>query len=241
MPETEPMENHSNMIEMKGVHKRYLIKSALRGIDLQIGRGTIVGLLGPNGSGKSTLLKMLAGLIYPTSGTVLVNGRTPDARNKQSVSYLPEIDHLYGWMTVTQTLNFVSGFYSDWQEEKAADMMLAMELDANQKVRNLSKGMRARLKLVAALSRNVPLVLLDEPFSGIDPPSRAKIIRSIIQQFQSDFQTIILSTHSVNESEPMFDQVIFLHQGQIRRYDSADNLRSEYGCSLENIWEKVYS
>ncbi len=230
-----------NMIEMKGIHKRYLLKHALNGIDLQIKKGSIVGLLGPNGSGKSTLLKMMAGLIYPTSGSIRVNGREPDVHNKQHIAYLPEIDNLYGWMTVKETLRFLSGFYRDWQEEKATEMLLTMELDGKQKVRNLSKGMRDRLKLIAALSRKVPLVLLDEPFSGIDPSSRAKIIRSIISEFQSDEQTILLSTHSVNESEPMFDDVIFLQQGRIKIYDSAENLRSAYGCSLENIWEKVYT
>ncbi|MFD2615317.1 ABC transporter ATP-binding protein [Paenibacillus gansuensis] len=232
--------SHENVVELKGIHKKYILKHALRGIDLTVQRGRIIGLLGPNGSGKSTLLKMMAGLVYPTSGSILVNGREPDVRNKQHVAYLPEIDHLYGWMTVKQTLAYISNFYTDWQEEKAASMLAAMELDGNQKVRNLSKGMRARLKLIAALSRNVPLVLLDEPFSGIDPSSRAKIIRLILQEFQSDEQTIVLSTHSVNESEPMFDEVIFLQQGRVRIFDTAENLRSEYGCSLEKIWEKVY-
>lgn len=234
------MEDNPYMIELKGIHKRYLLKQALCGIDLQVKKGSIVGLLGPNGSGKSTLLKMLAGLIYPTSGSICVNGRKPGVHNKHQVAYLPEIDNLYGWMTVKETLRFISGFYKDWQENKCAQMLLTMELDENQKVRNLSKGMRARLKLIAALSRNVPLVLLDEPFSGIDPSSRAKIIRSIINEFQSDEQTIVLSTHSVNESEPMFDEVIFLDHGEVRIFDSTDNLRAEYGCSLELMWEKVY-
>lgn len=232
-------EDNPNIIELNGIHKRYLLKHALIGIDLQIQKGRIVGLLGPNGSGKSTLLKMIAGLIYPTSGSIRVNGREPDVKGKSQIAYLPEIDHLYGWMTVTETLHFISGFYSDWSWEKATDMLYAMELDRNQKVRNLSKGMRARLKLIAALSRKVPLVLLDEPFSGIDPPSRAKIIHSIISEFQSDEQTILLSTHSVAESEPMFDDVIFLQQGRIKIHDSAQNLRSTYGCSLGNIWEEV--
>jgi len=233
-------EDNPYMIELKGIHKRYLLKEALHGVDLQIKKGSIVGLLGPNGSGKSTLLKMLAGLIYPTSGSILVNGSEPDVHNKHHVAYLPEIDNLYGWMTVKETLRFISGFYKDWQEDKAAEMLLKMELDGAQKVRNLSKGMRARLKLIAAFSRKVPLVLLDEPFSGIDPSSRAKIIRSIIAEFQSEEQTIVISTHSINESEPMFDEVIFLQDGGVRIFDSAENLRAEYGCSLENIWEKVY-
>jgi ABC-2 type transport system ATP-binding protein len=229
------------MIELEGVQKRYLLKQALSDIDLRIPRGRIVGLLGPNGSGKSTLLKLLAGLIHPTAGMIRVNGRPLTVQHKKHIAYLPEIDHLYGWMTVTETLRFLSGFYGDWQADKAADMLIAMELEGNQKVRNLSKGMRARLKLVAAMSRSVPLVLLDEPFSGIDPPSRGAIIRSIIREFQAEDQTILLSTHSVAESEPMFDDVIFLQQGRIKLFDSAENMRSEYGCSLENIWERVYA
>lgn len=237
------IEHNSNpyLIELEGVHKRYLLKHALRGIDLRIRKGSVVGLLGPNGSGKSSLLKLIAGIIYPTSGSIRVNGLVPNVRNKRHIAYLPEIDHLYGWMTVHETLKFIAGFYDDWDADKAANMLMAMELDGNQKVRNLSKGMRARLKLVAALARKVPLVLLDEPFSGIDPPSRAKIIRTIIAEFQSDEQTIVLSTHSVSESEPMFDDVIFLHQGTIKLYDTADNLRAQYGGSLENIWERVYA
>lgn len=235
------LERLPNVIEMTGIHKRYLLKHALKGIDLRIQQGTIVGLLGPNGSGKSTLLKMLAGLIYPTSGLIRVNGREPDVHNKAHIAYLPEIDNLYGWMTVSETLSFVASFYGDWEADKAAQMLDAMMLDPKQKVRNLSKGMRARLKLIIALSRNVPLVLLDEPFSGIDPSSRAAIIRSIIREFRADEQTIVLSTHSVKESEPMFDDVIFLRDGQVHIHDTAENLRTEYGCSLENLWEKVYA
>lgn len=237
-PQLQPQ---PNVIELSGIHKRYLLKHALRGIDLQIKRGTIVGLLGPNGSGKSTLLKMLAGLIYPTSGTILVNGREPDVRNKAHIAYLPEIDNLYGWMTVKETLDFISGFYADWEPDKATAMTAALELDPKMKVRNLSKGLRARLKLIAALSRGVPLVLLDEPFSGIDPASRGRIIRSIVSEFRADEQTIVLSTHSVKESEPMFDEVIFLKDGKVHVHDTAENLRAEYGCSLENLWEKVYA
>jgi len=228
------------MIELQGVQKRYLLKKALTDVDLRIRKGAIVGLLGPNGSGKSTLLKMLAGLIYPTAGTILVNGRQPDVRNKSRIAYLPEIDHLYGWMTVGETLKFLSGFYADWQSEKAAELLWTMELDANQKVRHLSKGLRARLKLIAAFAREAPLVLLDEPFSGIDPSSRAKIIRSILAEFQAGEQTIVLSTHSLKEAEPMFDDVIFLQRGQVVHCEPAEQLRAAYGCSLENIWEKVY-
>ncbi|WP_239565765.1 ABC transporter ATP-binding protein [Paenibacillus sacheonensis] len=235
------MEASGNIVELSGIHKRYILKHALTGIDLEIKKGRIVGLLGPNGSGKSTLLKILAGLIHPTSGTVRIDGRAPDANRKKQIAYLPEIDHLYGWMTVDETLRFIAGFYDDWQADKADELLATMNLDGRQKVRNLSKGLRARLKLIVALSRSVPLVLLDEPFSGIDPSSRAKIIRSIVSEFRTGEQTIILSTHSVSESEPMFDDVMFLQQGSVRLFDSADNLRSDYGCSLENIWEKVYA
>ncbi|MCI3923168.1 ABC transporter ATP-binding protein [Paenibacillus sp. TRM 82003] len=234
-------QENRKIVELKGIQKRYLLKQALTDIDLEIEKGSIVGLLGPNGSGKSTLMKMMAGLVQPTGGTILVNGRRPDVRNKQAIAYLPEIDNLYGWMTVSETLQFVSSFYGDWQAEKATEMLWTMELDGNQKVRNLSKGLRARLKLICAFARQAPLVLLDEPFSGIDPTSRTKIIRSILGEFESGEQTILLSTHSLKEAEPMFDEVVFLHQGRVKVKNSAEKLRAEYGGSLENIWEKVYA
>ncbi|MBC7106115.1 MAG: ABC transporter ATP-binding protein, partial [Firmicutes bacterium] len=194
-----PVPNSTYIVEIDGLHKTYFRTRALSGIDLKLERGLIFGLLGPNGSGKSTLLKTIAGLVRPTSGRVLVDGQKPSAATRALVAYLPETDHLYPWMTVRETLDFVSAFHADWEASRAAALLAFMELDAARRVGDLSKGQRARLKLVLALSRRAPLVLLDEPLSGIDPPSRARIIRAVVGEYRLGEQTIVLSTHQVKE------------------------------------------
>lgn len=234
------MPNSTYIVEIDNLHKTYFRTRALNGINLKLERGLIFGLLGPNGSGKSTLLKTIAGLVRPTSGRVLVDGQTPSAATKALVSYLPEADHFYSWMTVRETLDFVSAFYADWEEQRATELLAFMELDAARRVGDLSKGQRARFKLVLALSRRAPLVLLDEPLSGIDPPSRARIIRAIVGEYRLGEQTIILSTHQVKEAEGVFDRVIFLRDGRMALCEAAENLRAKHGCSVQELWERVY-
>lgn len=228
------------LVEIKDLKKFYFRKHALDGITLNIKKGYILGLLGPNGSGKSTLLKIITGLVRPSSGQVLINGSAPSYQTKAQVAYLPEVDHLYAWMSVAEIIDFVAAFYQDWQPERAAQMLEIMKLDSKQKVRTLSKGQRAQLKLLLTLSRKVPLVLLDEPLSGIDPPSRARIISSIVNEYRAGEQTIIISTHQVGETETIFDEVLFLREGQIALQDSAENLRQQHGVSIQDLWGRVY-
>lgn len=231
---TEPL------VVCQDVHKRFPGAEALRGVSLELPRGEIVGLLGPNGSGKSTLLKLIAGLHRPTSGRVLVAGRQPDRTTKALVSYSPEIDHTYPWMTVEATIRFVSSFYEDWDEERAASMLDFMGLKPRQKVGKLSKGTRARLRLVLALARSADLILLDEPLSGIDPPSRARIVRAILSEYKAGEQTIIISTHEVLEAEPLFDRLLMLEAGFIKLEGSAEQLRERYGRSVQGIMEEIF-
>lgn len=228
------------IIEIDNLHKRYFLTKALNGVNLKVNSGVILGLLGPNGSGKSTLLKIIGGLVHPSAGTVSVNGQKPSVRIKKDVAYLPEIDYLYSWMTVAETIRFIAGFYSDWQDVRAKELLSLMDLDPKQKVGHLSKGKRALLKLLLVLSRKSPLVLLDEPLSGIDPPTRARIIRTIVGEYRMGEQTIILSTHQVGETEAIFDEVAFLNQGKVALHESAENLRNQYSCSMNDLWEKVY-
>lgn len=234
------MSEKETIVEIKGLKKIYSRTVALNDISLNIQRGKIIGLLGPNGSGKSTLLKAICGLVKPSSGKILINGMKPSVKTKHYVSYLPEIDHLYSWMTVREMLDFIASFYNDWSRERTEELLEFMGLDREAGIRNLSKGMRARLKLVTALARNAELVLLDEPLSGIDPPSRNRILQSIVSEYRVGEQTIVLSTHEVLSAESVFEDVIFLNKGQVKLYDSAENLRARYGSSIEELWEEVF-
>lgn len=229
------------LVEIDGLQKHYFRARALDGVDLRVFRGEILGLLGPNGSGKSTLLKSIAGLIRPTAGRVLIAGRPPSAATRALVAYLPETDHLYAWMTVRETLDFVSAFFADWDAERATALLEFMKLDAERRVGDLSKGQRARLKLVLALARRAPLVLLDEPLSGIDPPSRARILGAIAGEYRLGEQTVILATHAVAEAEGLFDRVLFLREGRVALCGTAEDLRAGHGRSIQDLWERVYA
>lgn len=241
MSENRKSEERTPLLRVGNVSKRFFLTKALDNVSFDIEKGVIVGLLGPNGSGKSTLLKSIIGLYRPTSGMIMVNGRIPDRKTKTEAAYLPEIDHLYPWMTVQQTIDFVSSFYEDWDDAKAQKLLDLVDIRKPMLVGKLSRGQRARLKLVLVLSRNASLILLDEPLSGIDPPSRIKIINAIVSEFRSEEQTIILSTHEVAEAESIFDTVVFLDKGRVRLIGDAEDIRVKYGTSIQGLLEEVYA
>ena len=238
-PEARP----SWLVETYDVVKRYGRVEAVRGISLKLGRGQIVGLVGPNGSGKSTLLKLIAGVLRPDAGEVRVVGRRPDRVTKGWVALQPEVDHLYPWMSVQRVMDLAASVVPDWDYDRAEDLLRLLNLDdyRHVAVRSLSRGMRARLKLAVTLARSAPVVLLDEPLSGIDPPSRARIIRALIEQFRSTEQVVVLATHEVAETEGVFDRVIFLERGRVRLDDDAQALRERFGRSIQGIMEEVYA
>lgn len=228
-----------SLIRFDHVSKSFPGADALKDVTVEIPKGRVVGLLGPNGSGKSTFLKLIAGLHRPTRGEVFVAGEPPGRRTKELVAYLPEVDHIYPWMTVECSLNFLSAFYKDWDGAKAERLLDFFKLPRRHKVGKLSKGMRGKLRLTAVLARSAPVVLLDEPLSGIDPPSRVSIVDALVREFDAGEQTIIISTHEVLETESFFDSLIFLHQGRIALQGDVDTLRQRYGASVQDLFKEV--
>lgn len=239
--ESKTVTGSLNLVEIENLTKVYRRKVILRGMDLSVKRGIILGLLGPNGSGKSTLLKMIAGLSRPSGGSILIEGNRPSTKTKAQVAFLPEFNHLYEWMTVAEMIRFVASFYDNWQQSRAMELIELLKIDPCQKIGMLSKGFNARLKLLLALSRDVPLILLDEPLSGIDPQSRALIVETILGGYCSGEQTVVISTHEINDMEAIFDEVAFIKEGRIALHGSSDTLRSNYNASIGQLWEKVYS
>ncbi len=228
-------------VEFEHVVKRFGGTDAISDLTVTIDEGVILGLLGPNGSGKSTMLKLISGLYRPDSGRVSIDGEQPSPKTKAKVSYLPEIDHLYSWMSVAGVLEYVGAFYRDWQPKRAAELLEFMGLQPKAKVGKLSKGMRARLKIVVAMSREAGIILLDEPLSGIDPPSRSKVLKAIVSEFRVGSQTIVMSTHDVVETEALFERVIFLKDGTVALSGEAERLREERGTSIRDLFEEVYA
>jgi ABC-2 type transport system ATP-binding protein len=205
--------------------------------DLTVGfpPGEVVGILGLNGSGKSTLLKLLAGLLFPTSGEVEVLGGT--ARGQRArVVYLGETDALWSWMTPDDAAIFMQGLYDDFEPSRYRELLASLAVP-RRRTKAMSKGERGRLRLAMALARNAKLYLLDEPLGGIDLLSREKILQSIVREWHTD-ETILLSTHEVAEAEGLFERVLYLREGRIALDATAEVLR-ERGRSVVQTYREV--
>ncbi len=229
-----------SVISIKKLSKKYPGVQALDNIDLEFPKGMISGLVGPNGSGKTTLLKIIADLAKKDSGDVNIKRKNSSAHLMEDIAFLPEINHLYKWMNIKEAVNFYSVQFNDFSESKAEELLNFMNLKKEQKIKSLSKGMAARLKLVLTLGRSASILLLDEPLAGIDPASRGRILESLIGEFDSENQSIILSTHEVIEAEKFFDYVVFLDEGKVVLSANADDLRAEKAMSIRDLVGEVF-
>lgn len=229
-----------NILEFKSVSKSYGSKKALRDVSFSIGAGKIVGLLGTNGSGKSTIMKIAAGLIPSTRGTAAVRSNTPGLKTKADVSFMPDQPLTESWMKVRDAVHFYRDFYADFDEEKARKMLDFMNLNEKERVTSLSKGMNERLHLTLTLSRNAKLYLLDEPIGGVDPVARDKILDAIVEFYNED-SSLLISTHLVRDIERIFDEVIFIREGEIVMQQEVEALRMKYGKSVDDMFKEVYA
>ena len=185
-----------SILECRGLVKRFGATPALAGVDLTIEPGRIVGLLGPNGSGKTTLIKLANGLLVPTAGEILVDGKAPGRESHAIVSYLPERNSLPLWMTIQQLQDFYADFYADFQRDRSEEMLDRLELHPTHKLTQLSKGNREKGQLILAMSRQAKLYLLDEPIGGVDPAARDYILDTIIRNYNPE-ASVIISTHLI--------------------------------------------
>lgn len=227
------------ILKVSNLSKIYFRKKALNNFELELKEGKILGLLGPNGSGKSTFLKILAGLLTKSSGEVLIDGMQPGVETKAIVSYLPDKNYLYKWMKIKDALKFFKEFYSDFDYNKAEELLKFMNLDRESKVTTLSKGMTEKLHLVLVLSRRARLFILDEPLGGVDPTTREKILDTIVNNF-NDKSSMIITTHLVSDIERLFDDVVFIQNGRNVLGGDAEELRTERDMSIDEIYREVF-
>jgi ABC-2 type transport system ATP-binding protein len=229
----------SMLVQISSLTKRYIATTALSDITLEVTEGHIMGLLGPNGSGKTTLMKILAGLVSPTSGSVLVDGMVPGVRTKAIVSFLPDVNHLDRWMSVGEAGNFYADFYHDFDRKRFEELLAIMHLTAGQKIGSLSRGMVEKARLSLVFSRKARLYILDEPFGGLDPLARTQVLDALVANFRADC-SMILSTQMVADVERFFDDVVFLDGGRVVLSGEAEDLRTRRGASIEDIYREVY-
>ena len=214
-------------------------KTALDGIDLELDFGRIVGLLGPNGSGKTTLLKLANGLLQPTEGRIRIAGMAPGPETKELVSYLPDADWLPDWMRVEELVEMFRDFYADFDTAKASEMLEKLELSPKAILKSLSKGNKEKVQLIRAMSRNARLYLLDEPIGGVDPAARDYILNTILTNYSRD-ASVILSTHLIEDIEPVLDEAVFLKDGKIFAHRAVDDIRETEGKSVDAYFREVF-
>lgn len=226
-------------MKAENLTKKYLTKTVLSGINLNLEEGKIYGLLGPNASGKTTFMKIIAGLVQPTSGELSIQGNRVGVHTKQIVSFMPTINHLPKWMRVGQCLHWYQGAFAGFQAEKAETMLSNMGIKETEKIGALSTGMLGRFKLILTICRDARLYVLDEPLNGLDPISREKVVQAILSAGRED-NTLLISSHLINELENVLDEVIFLDKGKVLLAGNAENLRVERGMSMDELYREVY-
>ncbi len=229
----------NNIIEIKQLEKKYGNKEVLKGLNLTISSGQIVGLLGPNGCGKTTLIKTIVGLIKDYKGTILIDGNPPNTYTKSIVSYLPEKTYLSNWMTVKDAFYLFNDFYTNFNIEKARDMAYSLHLEETQKITTMSKGMQEKIQLILVMSREAKIYILDEPIGGVDPAARDYILNTILKNYSSE-SSILLSTHLIHDVERIFDKVLFLKDGKIELDEYVDTIREQKGLSIDALFREVY-
>ena len=230
----------SAILECRALRKRYITKEALAGVDLMLEQGRIVGLLGPNGSGKTTLIKLACGLLTPSGGEILIDGRKPSPETNAVVSYLPERIALPLWMTAAQAMDFYGDFYGDFRRDAAEDMVERLKLERTQTIRAMSKGMREKLQLILTMARAAKLYLLDEPIGGVDPATRDYILKTILTNYSED-ATVLISTHLISDVEAVLDEAVFLREGSVMLHESVDAIRETRGRSVDELFREVFA
>lgn len=230
----------NELVVCSGVTKTYAGQlRALDQVSFTLTPGKIVGLLGPNGSGKTTLIKILTGLLCPTSGDVRICGCPVGVKSKALVSYLPDKMYYAGWMKAKDLIHLFADFYEDFRVERAEAMCSSLRINPEQKIKSMSKGTQEKLQLILVMSRDAKLYLLDEPIAGVDPAAREFILRTILANFSPN-STVLISTHLILDVEPVLDEVIFLKEGQVVCYDSAEHIRQTAGKSVDEVFRDIF-
>ncbi len=203
-------------------------RDVLRGVDLSVPRGSVTALLGRNGEGKSTLLRLLTGFLSPAPGRVRVLGLDPARRAaaiRRRVGYVPDTQELPRWMRVADWFRFLEPFHPTWSRDEERALCSRLELDPQAKVSTLSKGQRAKHALVAALAHRPELLLLDEPFSGLDPIVRHEVLTAVLGHLRDEARTVVVISHSIADVERIADRVALLEGGRIRLSTDLESLQ----------------
>jgi len=228
------------MLESIQITKKFVGKTAVDGISMRLEQGHIYALLGPNGSGKTTWMKMVSGLIKPTSGEIRYNGNLIGIGTRKEIAYMSTEPYFYDWMTVESVGKYYQDFFDDFSMDRYNLMIQNMDLTGKLKVKSLSSGMMAKLKVAVTMARDAKIYLLDEPLNGIDLLARDAVMNMILQAASND-KTLIISSHLVEELETVVDKAIFIKESHLAGVYDVEALRVYDNISLADKYREVFS
>ena len=212
----------SELLKITNVTKKYHHFKALNNVSMTLESGKIIGLLGPNGSGKTTLIKIINGLLKDYEGEVLVDE-----------------NYFQDWIYIKDVLSIFSDLYEDFDKENCLTLMNRFKLDKGMKIKEMSKGMKEKFQLSLVMSRKAKLYILDEPIAGVDPAAREVILDVILNNYEED-ALVLISTHLISDLETIFDDVVFLKDGEIVLHQSTEDLRLERKQSIDEAFREVF-
>lgn len=225
------------MLEITHLTRRYLTRTAVQDVTLTLKPGATYALLGPNGSGKTTLMKMIAGLVKPTSGEIRFCGEPIGVRTKAHIAYMPTENYFYNYMSVMDAGRYYADFFRDFSMEKFKSTLAAMELAPKDRIRQLSSGMSAKLRLALILSRDAQLMMFDEPLNGVDILTRAQVVNAILKN-RAEGRTMLISTHLVDELDPHIDAAVYMKRGKAVLQGDRETLARQ--GTLTELYLKIY-
>ena len=232
-----------NIIETEKLTRRFGRHEAVQGLDLAVPQGSVCALLGANGAGKSTTIKLLMNLLRPTAGSARVLGvdsRKLGPKEFERIGYVAEGQKLPRWMTVQQWVDYCRPFYPKWDRALEQTLWAQFALPPERKLEHLSRGMLMKAALLTSLSYRPELLVLDEPFSGLDPLVRDEFVRGILEVSALGEWTVLLSSHDIDEVERLADRVAVIADGKLRVNESTEELLARYRkVEVTNAPEKI--
>lgn len=220
-----------NIIETQGLTRRFGRTEAVHGLDLAVPAGSVFALLGPNGAGKTTTLKLLMNLLRPTAGTAQVLGvdsRKLGEKEFAQIGYVSEGQEQPLWMTVRQLLDYCRPFYPTWDREMEATLLRRFELPADRRLQDLSRGMLMKAALLSSLAYRPKLLVLDEPFSGLDALVRDEFIKGVLEVSALGEWTVVVSSHDIEEVERLADRVAMIEGGRLALNETTEVLQARF-------------
>jgi ABC-2 type transport system ATP-binding protein len=220
----------SEILQAKNLYKSFGQKQVLKDFSMILEEGKVYGLLGKNGEGKTTLIRMIMGIIPGDKGKIFYKGNEIKFNHpfyKKEVGYIPEESIFFGWMTINELMAFNSSFYPKWNAQKAKEFLNRFELDGKFRIKNLSRGMKLKLGLVVALAAEPELLILDDPTSGMDVPTRHDFLKGIIREILDEGTSILFSSHLVHELEGIIDHLGILHYGQLILEENFEQVKNK--------------